>query len=138
MMVKDEWVQAAINDDNVVVELLVRLKQAQAAPSAPKSALPALKWGIRHRRSRPMLLRCYAKRDGGSPTTPFVGVVVAATPLLPPPTSLKRPVLISSSHLLSRLPDPRAVLLVKLTEQVPSAQEEIRHLLDWRRRIIFF
>ncbi|XP_039054789.1 uncharacterized protein LOC120197270 [Hibiscus syriacus] len=67
-MVKDEWVQAAITDDNVVVELLVRLRQAQAAPSAPKSEL---KWGMRQRRSRPTLLRCYAKRDGGSPTTPL-------------------------------------------------------------------
>ncbi|KAK8523458.1 hypothetical protein V6N13_113404 [Hibiscus sabdariffa] len=75
MVVKDEWVQSAIDDDNVVVEFLVRLKQAQAAPSPPKSAL---KWGIRQRRSRPMLLRCDVKRDGdfnvgarGSPTTPL-------------------------------------------------------------------
>ncbi|KAK8654908.1 hypothetical protein V6N13_107504 [Hibiscus sabdariffa] len=75
MVVKDEWVQAAIADDNVVVEFLVRLKQAQAAPSPSKSAL---KWGIRQRRSRPMLLRCDVKRDGdfnvcarGSPTTPL-------------------------------------------------------------------
>ncbi|GMI89271.1 hypothetical protein like AT4G32030 [Hibiscus trionum] len=78
MVAKDEWVQAAITDDNVVVELLVRLKQAQAAPSPPKSALPAPRWGIRQRRSRPMLLRCDGKRDGdfnvsarGSPTTPL-------------------------------------------------------------------
>ncbi|MFQ6619202.1 hypothetical protein Gotur_000691 [Gossypium turneri] len=78
MMVKDEWIRAAITDDNVVVELLVRLKQAQAAPPAPKSGLPALRWGIRQPRSRSMLLRCDAKRDGdfnvsarGSPTTPL-------------------------------------------------------------------
>ncbi|XVF35648.1 hypothetical protein REPUB_Repub18cG0164100 [Reevesia pubescens] len=78
MTVKDEWVRAAMTDDNVVVELLVRLKQAQAAPSAPKSAVAALKWGIRQPRSRPMLMRCEAKRDGdfnvstrGSPTTPL-------------------------------------------------------------------
>lgn len=78
MMVKDEWIRAAMTDDNVVVELLVRLKQAQAAPPAPKSALPILRWGIRQPRSRPMLLRCDAKRDGdfnvsarGSPTTPL-------------------------------------------------------------------
>ena len=78
MKVNDEWVRAAMTDDNVVVELLVRLKQAQAAPSAPKSAVAALKWGIRQPRSRPMLMRCDAKRDGdfnvstrGSPTTPL-------------------------------------------------------------------
>ncbi|XVE97366.1 hypothetical protein REPUB_Repub03eG0013600 [Reevesia pubescens] len=78
MTVKDEWVRAAMTDDNVVVELLVRLKQAQAAPPAPKSAVAGLKWGIRQPRSRPMLVRCEAKRDGdfnvstrGSPTTPL-------------------------------------------------------------------
>ncbi|XVF89370.1 hypothetical protein PTKIN_Ptkin19aG0124900 [Pterospermum kingtungense] len=76
---KDEWVRAAMTDDNMVVELLVRLKQAQAATPAPKSAVSALKWGIRQPRSRPMMLRCDAKRDGdfnnvsarGSPTTPL-------------------------------------------------------------------
>ncbi|XVE71234.1 hypothetical protein DITRI_Ditri10aG0134400 [Diplodiscus trichospermus] len=78
MKVKDEWVRTAMTDDNVVVELLVRLKQAQAAPPAPKSAVAALKWGIRQPRSRPMLMRCDAKKDGdfsfgtrGSPTTPL-------------------------------------------------------------------
>ena len=78
MTAKDEWVRAAMTDDNVVVELLVRLKQAQAAPPAPKSVVAALKWGIRQPRSRPMLMRCDAKRDGdfnvstrGSPTTPL-------------------------------------------------------------------
>ncbi|GMI92465.1 hypothetical protein HRI_002915800 [Hibiscus trionum] len=78
MTVKDEWVRAAMTDDNVVVELLVRLKQAQAAPPAPKSAAVALKWGIRQPRSRPMSMRCDAKRDGDfnastrrSPTTPL-------------------------------------------------------------------
>ncbi|KAK8660703.1 hypothetical protein V6N13_051618 [Hibiscus sabdariffa] len=75
-MVEDGWVQAAITDDNVVVELLLRLKQQ--AQAAPKSALPALKWGMRQRRSRPALFRFDAKRDGdfnagarGSPTTPL-------------------------------------------------------------------
>ncbi|KAE8718903.1 hypothetical protein F3Y22_tig00109987pilonHSYRG00192 [Hibiscus syriacus] len=78
MMVNDEWVEAAITDDNVVVELLLRLKQAQAAPPLFKSALTAFKWGIRQRRSKHMLLRCDARRDGdlnvsarGSPTTPL-------------------------------------------------------------------
>ncbi|KAE8701591.1 hypothetical protein F3Y22_tig00110540pilonHSYRG00050 [Hibiscus syriacus] len=71
MMVKDEWVQAAITDDNVVVELLVRLKQAQVAPPVFNSALPAFRWGIRQRRSKRMLLRCDGNRDGGSPTTPL-------------------------------------------------------------------
>ncbi|WRX33985.1 hypothetical protein QQP08_026472 [Theobroma cacao] len=77
-MVKDEWVRAAMTDDNVVVELLVRLKQAQAVPSAPKSAVAALRWGMRQPRSKSMSMRCDAKKDGdfnvgtrGSPTTPL-------------------------------------------------------------------
>ncbi|KAE8700315.1 hypothetical protein F3Y22_tig00110557pilonHSYRG00203 [Hibiscus syriacus] len=78
MAVKDEWIRAAMKDDNVVVELLVRLKQAQAAPPAPKSAVVALKWGIRQPRSKAMSMRCEAKRHGDfnvrarrSPTTPL-------------------------------------------------------------------
>ncbi|MBA0774232.1 hypothetical protein Gotri_009454 [Gossypium trilobum] len=78
MTVKDEWVRAAMTDDNVVVELLVRVKQAQVAPPASKSAVVALKWGIRQPRSKPMLMRCDTKRDGDfnvstrrNPTTPL-------------------------------------------------------------------
>ncbi|KAE8724487.1 hypothetical protein F3Y22_tig00010495pilonHSYRG00001 [Hibiscus syriacus] len=78
MAVKDEWIRAAMKDVNVVVELLVRLKQAQAAPPAPKSAAVALKWGIRQPRSKAMSMRREAKRQGDfnvssrrSPTTPL-------------------------------------------------------------------
>ncbi|XP_039024012.1 uncharacterized protein LOC120156822 isoform X2 [Hibiscus syriacus] len=78
MAVKDEWIRAAMTDDNVVVELLVMLKQAQAAPPAPKSAVVALKWGIRQPRSKSISMRCEAKRHGDfnvstrrSPTTPL-------------------------------------------------------------------
>lgn len=78
-MVKDDWVRAAMMDDSVVVELLVRLKQAQAAPSVgvAKSSVASLRWGIRQPRSRS--LRCDAvshKKEAdsatrGSPTTPL-------------------------------------------------------------------
>ncbi|GLT76137.1 hypothetical protein SLA2020_478130 [Shorea laevis] len=82
MVVKDEWVRAAMTDDSVVVELLVRLKkaQAQAALPATKSAVTGLKWGIRQPRSRSVTTRCDGsnKKDGdsnistrGSPTTPL-------------------------------------------------------------------
>ncbi|KAK8698605.1 hypothetical protein V6N13_114717 [Hibiscus sabdariffa] len=77
--VKDEWVREAMTDNNVVMELLVRLKQAQDASPSPKSVVAALRWGMRQPRSRPMLIRCDAKIDGGdfnvdgrgSPTTPL-------------------------------------------------------------------
>ncbi|GMI88481.1 hypothetical protein like AT4G32030 [Hibiscus trionum] len=89
--VKDEWVREAMTDDYVVVELLVRLKQAQDASPPPKSVVAALRWGMRQPRSRPMLMRCDAKIDGGdfnvgsrgSPTTPlsWSGGGGAASPL---------------------------------------------------------
>ncbi|KAK9043983.1 hypothetical protein V6N11_072306 [Hibiscus sabdariffa] len=63
--VKDEWVREAMTDNNVVMELLVRLKQAQDASPSPKSVVAALRWGMRQPRSRPMLIRCDAKIDGG-------------------------------------------------------------------------
>ncbi|GLT85275.1 hypothetical protein SLE2022_034680 [Rubroshorea leprosula] len=80
MVVKDEWLRAAMTDDSVVVELLVRLKEAQAALPSTKSAVTGLKWGIRQPRSRSVTMRCDGsnKKDGdsnistrGSPTTPL-------------------------------------------------------------------
>ncbi|KAM1008354.1 hypothetical protein ACFX13_004877 [Malus domestica] len=49
MVVKDEWTRAAMTDDVLVVELLMQLKQAQAAgPSSPMSlSLLTLMWGVR-------------------------------------------------------------------------------------------
>ncbi|PKI43105.1 hypothetical protein CRG98_036484 [Punica granatum] len=86
MVVKDDWVRAAITDDTVVVELLVRLKQARAsAPiktvAAPVRAavaeLPPPRWGIRQPRTR-LAFRCDTASPvkGGdsrrnSPTTPL-------------------------------------------------------------------
>ncbi|RXH92127.1 hypothetical protein DVH24_021150 [Malus domestica] len=54
MVVKDEWTRAAMTDDVLVVELLLRLKQAQAAgPSSPMSqSLLTLRWGVRMLRSK--------------------------------------------------------------------------------------
>ncbi|XP_039014665.1 uncharacterized protein LOC120144746 [Hibiscus syriacus] len=88
---KDEWVREAMTNDNVVVEFLVRLKQTQDASRPPKSAVAALRWGMRQPRSRPTLMACDAKIDGGdfnvgsrgSPTTPlsWSGGGGAASPL---------------------------------------------------------
>ncbi|KAM3005721.1 hypothetical protein FF2_035823 [Malus domestica] len=49
MVVKDEWTRAVVTDDVLVVELLLRLKQTQAAgPSSPMSqSLLTLRWGVR-------------------------------------------------------------------------------------------
>ncbi|OAY27451.1 uncharacterized protein LOC110603959 isoform X2 [Manihot esculenta] len=79
-MVKDEWIRAAMTDDRVVVELLVRLKQ-EAAQVKPQAVIP-LRWGLRLPRSKPataasMRYEVVCRRKEGdssarcSPTTPL-------------------------------------------------------------------
>ncbi|KAF5456783.1 hypothetical protein F2P56_026225 [Juglans regia] len=80
-MVKVEWVRTAMTDDTLVAELLVRLKQSQAASSSHKSwprAVIPLRWGLRQPRSRPVAFRCdtvprrkEADSRRCSPTTPL-------------------------------------------------------------------
>ncbi|XP_038700839.1 uncharacterized protein LOC119997731 [Tripterygium wilfordii] len=77
-MANDEWVRAAMTDDMMVVELLLRLKQAQAASPAKYTAVFLLKWGMRQPRTR-LAMRCGGverrKEDDSSircsPTTPL-------------------------------------------------------------------
>ncbi|KAH7524582.1 hypothetical protein FEM48_Zijuj06G0134800 [Ziziphus jujuba var. spinosa] len=82
-MAKDEWMRAAMTDDMLVVELLVRLKQSQAASPLksslsssppPSSVMFPLRWSVRMPRSK--AARCDAQRKRGdstrcSPTTPL-------------------------------------------------------------------
>ncbi|XP_050216275.1 uncharacterized protein LOC126667362 [Mercurialis annua] len=89
-MVRDHWVRTAMTDDTVVVELLVRLKQSQAAPSSKIQPVIPFKWGLRLPRSKSVSsgaavasssLRCEhdvvsRRKDGESstrcsPTTPL-------------------------------------------------------------------
>lgn len=50
----DDWMTTALTDDEMVVELLLRLKQAGTVKSEnPEPNLPIFRWGIRQRRSRP-------------------------------------------------------------------------------------
>ncbi|XP_022853706.1 uncharacterized protein LOC111375144 [Olea europaea var. sylvestris] len=58
----EEWVKAAMIDDTMVVELLVRLNQSQRPPP---EAIKQLKWSVRQRRSKPK------PATGASPTTPL-------------------------------------------------------------------
>lgn len=53
-MVEDEWLTAAMAEDSVVADLLVRLKQSQAAsPSkSPRPMKLPFNWGVRQPRSR--------------------------------------------------------------------------------------
>ena len=70
---KDEWIRAAMSDDVVVAELLLRLKQSHASPPL----LTPFKWGLRLPRSKPSS-RCdvvSVRKDREptrcSPTTPL-------------------------------------------------------------------
>ncbi|RIA05314.1 hypothetical protein BRARA_K00380 [Brassica rapa] len=76
--VKDEWVAAAMTDDQMVVELLLRLKHAgTVAAENPETNLAPMRWGIRQRRSRSSRLGggVTLKKDAdsvrGSPKTPL-------------------------------------------------------------------
>ncbi|XP_008445247.2 uncharacterized protein LOC103488333 [Cucumis melo] len=79
MVLKDEWFCAAMADDSVVVELLVRLKQSQASSSIKSPVIPP-RWGLRQRRSRilsPFRFDAVAHKNKDStstrcsPTTPL-------------------------------------------------------------------
>ncbi|XP_024027334.1 uncharacterized protein LOC21386994 [Morus notabilis] len=84
-MAKDEWMRTAMSDDMLVVELLVRLKQSQAAAASPlKSSPPSqpsptfpLTWSVRLPRSRALRCDAVSQRKQGdvstrcSPTTPL-------------------------------------------------------------------
>ena len=76
-LVKDEWVTTAMTDDEMVVELLIRLKHAGTVVSEdPSTNLPPLRWGVRQRRSRSSRFGVVSlKKDvdsaRGSPKTPL-------------------------------------------------------------------
>ncbi|KAL1565006.1 hypothetical protein AAHA92_07279 [Salvia divinorum] len=59
----EEWVNAAMTDDAMVVELLVRLHRAP--PPKP------LEWSVRQRRSKPATVNNKARKPGRSPSTPL-------------------------------------------------------------------
>lgn len=72
MMLNDEWMRAAMKDDTVVVELLLRLKQ----PVETKSQGVSFSWGHKQRRSRSRLTASVSRCDRAvstrcSPTTPL-------------------------------------------------------------------
>ncbi|KAM7480299.1 hypothetical protein LguiA_028512 [Lonicera macranthoides] len=69
-MSDEDWVKAAMADDTVVVNLLVRLNQV----SPPKTDSPAFPfdWSVRQRRSKPVMLQAAKKLTArASPTTPL-------------------------------------------------------------------
>ncbi|XP_075491776.1 uncharacterized protein LOC142529939 [Primulina tabacum] len=66
----EEWVAAAMTDDAMVVELLVRLHHA-STPLPLHSAVVPLEWSVRQRRSKPLYPNNAPKKSGhrDSPTT---------------------------------------------------------------------
>lgn len=63
----EEWVKAAMSDDTMVVELLVRLHGAAATPP------PRLEWTVRQRRSRSVSANTkkLSQSQRASPSTPL-------------------------------------------------------------------
>ncbi|KAK3012315.1 hypothetical protein RJ639_012615 [Escallonia herrerae] len=71
-MTTDDWITAALHDDTVVVELLLRLKQSCSESSYPTNPLPPLRWGHRQpRRPRSKSAKKDGEPTGFSPTTPL-------------------------------------------------------------------
>lgn len=74
-MGEEDWLEAAITDDSLVVELLMRLNQSNASPQ-PKKTTAALNWSVRQRRSKPIPKLVDSSTKNGeltraSPTTPL-------------------------------------------------------------------
>lgn len=67
-MTEEEWLKAAIMDDTVVAELLLRLNKVN--PSKKTTGLP-LEWTVRQRRSRPVSVNAKKQAPRASPTTPL-------------------------------------------------------------------
>ncbi|KAK4274473.1 hypothetical protein QN277_017684 [Acacia crassicarpa] len=72
-MVNDEWVGAAMTNDMVVVELLIHLRQSQAAPKSHPLTAAAVtpSWGLKQPRSRLTTRWKDADSTRCSPTTPL-------------------------------------------------------------------
>nr|XP_043607050.1 uncharacterized protein LOC122579031 [Erigeron canadensis] len=78
-MMKKDWITAALSNDVVVAELLIRIKHQQTSTST--KLLPFFTWGYRKSRSKPQLsssavdaagVGCFKKeQQSGSPTTPL-------------------------------------------------------------------
>ncbi|KAL0319094.1 UNVERIFIED_CONTAM: hypothetical protein Sangu_2065600 [Sesamum angustifolium] len=71
----EEWVKAAMTDDMMVVELLLRLHRAprRQPPLKPVPAALPLEWSVRQRRSKSVSVNNHPKKPAhrASPTTPL-------------------------------------------------------------------
>ncbi|RZC15311.1 uncharacterized protein LOC114408933 [Glycine soja] len=75
MVNEDEWVRAAMADDTVVVDLLLRLKQGTVSHKSHHQLIP-FSWGVKQPRSRSRLSAAVSRCDAAvstrcSPTTPL-------------------------------------------------------------------
>lgn len=74
-MPEEDWVKAAIMDDNMVAELLLGLNHPNPSPSSLPSKLKKtgspLEWTVRQRRSKPVSVNAKKATPRASPTTPL-------------------------------------------------------------------
>lgn len=74
-MKKQHWVTAALFNDTIVADLLIRMKQPTTT-STSQSLLPRITWGYRKSRSKPppitnAVSSFKKEQESGSPTTPL-------------------------------------------------------------------
>ncbi|CAI9259860.1 unnamed protein product [Lactuca saligna] len=79
-MMKEHWVTAAMTNDAMVAELLIRMRQSSSLDSSAINTplLPTVRWGHRKSRSKPSAITTAVNASGlrkeqlsGSPTTPL-------------------------------------------------------------------
>ncbi|GFZ07941.1 hypothetical protein Acr_19g0008780 [Actinidia rufa] len=109
-MSDEDWVKAAMTDDSVVVELLVRLHHAPTTKRDSHLA-PPLEWTVRQQRSKPLMILTKKKpTPRASPTTPLswsggaTSVDGSEESSLPPPSAAR-------SKTLSELKEDETLLL---------------------------
>ncbi|XP_057464983.1 uncharacterized protein LOC130754754 [Actinidia eriantha] len=132
-MSDEDWVKAAMTDDSVVVELLVRLHHAP--PTKRDSHLaPPLEWTVRQRRSKPLMILTKTKpTPRASPTTPLswsggaTSVDGSEESSLPPPSAARSKVTATSGATTSKRTKKKKTL-AELKEDETLLLKERRHL----------
>ncbi|GFZ11867.1 hypothetical protein Acr_23g0002520 [Actinidia rufa] len=116
-MSDEDWVKAAMTDDSVVVELLVRLHHAPP-PKRDSHLAPPLEWTVRQRRSKPVMILTNKKpTPRASPTTPLslssgaTSVDGSEESSLPPPSAARDLRFVSFSGVPSHHRRPPALSL---------------------------
>ncbi|PSR96013.1 DNA topoisomerase 4 subunit A like [Actinidia chinensis var. chinensis] len=132
-MSDEDWVKAAMTDDSVVGELLVRLHHAPPPKRDSHLARP-LEWTVRQRRSKPVMIFTNKKpTPRASPTTPLslssgaTSVDGSEESSLPPPSAARSKVTATSGAATNKRARKKKTL-AELKEDETLLLKERRHL----------